>query len=333
MKITERTTFRTLSKVPELKEAVPYFMWSELRALQLFTKLPLSLKRIAKMSGWRADSLCEGLTYLQTIAAKGPYLFPVYSEEECRSDESKKIVNIIKFPVKSETPKPYFLILAGGGFASVGSVAEGYPIAKRFNEMGYPAFVLNYRVGGEKLLPKPMDDLAAAIRYIRAHAEQFRVDPNRYVVCGFSAGGTITGLWGTTNHGYSAYDLPKPEALFPIYATVNHHYLCAEGNEKMAQGVSSVMFGANADETYMADFDTDRYADATYPPSYICCCMDDKTVDPQNSLVLAAKLQDLGIPHILETGEKGGHGFCDGTGTDCEDWMKRAVAFYESLNC
>ena len=45
----------------------------------------------------------------------------------------------------------------------------------------------------------------------------------RYIVCGFSAGGNLTALWGTKNHGYAAYGLPKPEALFPIYPVTDLH--------------------------------------------------------------------------------------------------------------
>lgn len=62
-----------------------------------------------------------------------------------------------------------------------------------------------------------MEDVARAVQYITAHAEQFDVQPEQYAVIGYSSGGQITGLFGTDAVGYRNYGLPKPGALLLGY--------------------------------------------------------------------------------------------------------------------
>ena len=96
---------------------------------------------------------------------------------------------------------PWIMVCPGGAYINVCSISEGYPVAKKFNELGYDVFVATYRTGLYDVMPKPLDDLAACIRYVRGHRERFGVNGERYIVCGFSAGGNLTALWGTKNHG------------------------------------------------------------------------------------------------------------------------------------
>lgn len=82
-------------------------------------------------------------------------------------------------------------------------------------------FVLTYRVGEIGILPKPLEDLAAALRFIGRHSKEFSLNPDNYAVGGFSAGGNLITMWGTENAGYKAYGLPRPTALFPVYPVVD----------------------------------------------------------------------------------------------------------------
>ncbi|MGP3786322.1 alpha/beta hydrolase [Paenibacillus sp. 1A_MP2] len=71
---------------------------------------------------------------------------------------------------------------------------EGAPIAELLNRAGISAFVLKYRVAPHQH-PAPMTDGQRAIRYVRAHAEQFGIQPSKIAVLGFSAGGTLQPRW------------------------------------------------------------------------------------------------------------------------------------------
>lgn len=324
--VTKEMRFRKVKHIPTLKEASPYLIGGV--GLMKHAVDFMKIEDFGKMN-WNVESIVDGLNYLIELEQTGSHLFPVYSREECRADHSKKPVNLLHFPAK-KTGKPFVVLCAGGAYMSVCSAAEGYPVAKVFNELGYPAFVLNYRVGGSDLMPKPLDDLAAALRYIRSRAEEFHVDPDRYIVCGFSAGGNLTALWGTENHGYKTYGLPAPEALFPIYPAVSPKLWGASDNKAVA-AFQKTMFGKDPSDEILREYDALEHIGADYPPSYIVCCRDDDTVPPVNSEALKKVLDGLRIPAVLEIGEHGGHGFGEGRGTGAEGWIERAAAFAESV--
>lgn len=84
-----------------------------------------------------------------------------------------------------------FVICPGGGYAAL-APHEGYQYALWLNEQGISAFVLKYRLGsGGYRHPAMMQDIQRAIRYVRANAEKWGLDPNRIGVMGSSAGGHL----------------------------------------------------------------------------------------------------------------------------------------------
>lgn len=255
-------------------------------------------------------------------------IFRVYSEEECAADPAKRDVTVTYFPATAEEKKKDIMLLVpGGAYACVCAVCEGYPIAARLNELGYSAFILNYRVNEDGILPKPIDDLAAAVRYLLQNAERFDVDSERYTVFGFSAGGHLITEWGTDNHGYSVCGLPKPAALFPVYPEVSMELFYPEYEEEFIR----TMLGDDQSEARKNEYSVDRHVSGKYPPSFVCLCKDDDIVPVENSLRLCRALEQAGVPYRLELDEKGGHGFGDGQDTDAAGWIDRAVAWYESL--
>ncbi|HHV10827.1 MAG TPA: alpha/beta hydrolase [Clostridiales bacterium] len=331
IEITSKTLVKDIKKIPELKEAIPYFISGGGLATQMISYA--SLDNLEKNAGWNAESTLNGIKRLIEVAKAGNYLYPVYSQEESQGGPKKKDVNIIYFPPKkaiapNDKSRPFVMVCAGGAYTAVCSMVEAYPVAAKLNELGYPAFVLTYRTGGKGLLPKPLDDLAAAIKYVIKHADQFKIDPKHYIVCGFSAGGNLTSLWGTENHGFATYGLPKPKAMFPVYPAVSNRLF---NKDKSANTFCETMLGKNYSEEKLREYNVDEHVGRDYPPCYIVCCKDDPVVPSKNSERLKEVLEEKGIPVRLEEGEKGGHGFGEGRGTDVEGWIERAVAFCEAL--
>ena len=91
------------------------------------------------------------------------------------------------------------------------------------------------------------------------------------------------------------------------------------------------MLGKGYSQKDMDAYNIDNHMDKDYPPSYIACCRDDDAVPCANSILLKERLEQLKILTELEIGEKGGHGFGTGNGTDVEGWMERAIAFAEKI--
>ncbi|MDO5445517.1 MAG: alpha/beta hydrolase [Eubacteriales bacterium] len=290
--------------------------------------MELKLSEVQKELNWNPATVIRGLERVEELGDLSENVHCVYSEEECEADPAKRDVSVTFIPAKTEKKKKDIMILVpGGAYVEVCAVCEGYPVAARLNELGYSAFILNYRVNENGILPKPIDDLAAAVRYIRDHAESFDVEPERYVVCGFSAGGHLITEWGTDNHGYMTYGLPKPAAMFPVYPEVGMDMFAPEYEEEFRL----TMLGDDQSEARKREYSVNEHVSENYPPCYICLCKDDAMVPVENSLSLCRALDQAGVPYRLELDEKGGHGFGDGQGTDAAGWIDRAIEYYESL--
>jgi acetyl esterase/lipase len=73
-------------------------------------------------------------------------------------------------------------------------------MAVRLAQRGYAAATISYRLSGEALYPAAIHDTRAAVRWVRAHAGQYHLDPQRIALAGGSAGGQIASLAGVTGH-------------------------------------------------------------------------------------------------------------------------------------
>ena len=290
-----------------------------------------TLQEIADRMGWW--SLERGFARLYKAAAVGNYYFKLYSAEECADAPEKENTNFVYFP--SDDPaadgRPFILLGPGGGFYNVWNLTEGWPVAQQFNELGYHVFILTYQVDINGAAVNAMDDIARAIEIIASRRDEFRVDPDRYITCGFSAGGYIVCLWNTEK-GYAAFDLPKPEACFPIYPVTSYRILDADEWEEWESkdGFARFGLGCTMQEACNSCFEIPLHVEG-FPPTAIFVTETDEMVDPEHSRQLARALTDAGIPCRLEVGESGGHGFADGTGMCMEGWTARAVQWYEQL--
>lgn len=95
-------------------------------------------------------------------------------------------------PFLAEGSSIAVILAPGGGFYYKEKGSEGYEKAKVLNEMGISAFVLDYRVNPYRA-PAGYMDLQRAVRYVRYHAAEFKISPDRIGTMGFSAGGYIVG--------------------------------------------------------------------------------------------------------------------------------------------
>ncbi|MBQ6812500.1 MAG: alpha/beta hydrolase [Agathobacter sp.] len=83
-----------------------------------------------------------------------------------------------------------FLLCPGGGYNNC-DPKESEPVAKVLNEMGYNAYILQYSVGKHKGWPEPLEDFDMAMEYLCQQENEWAVDTEHIVACGFSAGGHV----------------------------------------------------------------------------------------------------------------------------------------------
>ncbi len=74
----------------------------------------------------------------------------------------------------------------------------GYQLG--YLDQGYAMASINYRLSDEAVFPAQIDDCKAAVRWLRAHAAMYRLDPNHFVAWGASAGGYLAAMLGATGN-------------------------------------------------------------------------------------------------------------------------------------
>jgi len=105
---------------------------------------------------------------------------------------------------KAAAPLPAVVFVHGGGWQS-GNRAEFVPMAIRLAERGFATATVSYRLSPEARYPAAIHDVKSALRWVRAHAGEYGIDPARIAVAGGSAGGQIASLVGVTN-GVGKFD-------------------------------------------------------------------------------------------------------------------------------
>ncbi|SHN24729.1 Acetyl esterase/lipase [Duganella sacchari] len=98
---------------------------------------------------------------------------------------------------------PVVVLVHGGGWKA-GYRSEFVPMALRLAQQGYAAVTISYRLSGEARYPAAVQDVQAAVRWVRAHAAQLHIDPQRIALAGGSAGGQLATLAGVTGEGVKA---------------------------------------------------------------------------------------------------------------------------------
>ena len=214
------------------------------------------------------------------------------------------------------------LVLPGGGYTHR-AYHEGDPVARKFNELGFHAFVLQYRVA-PYVAPAPQQDVIRAVKLIRAHAQEWGV--GKLAVLGFSAGAHLAGCSALcTGDGESVDEIDAlpcdPDALVLCYPVIAL-------SEPYANRGSGVALVGGADTAKMRKYDLHKLVDENTPPTFIWHTADDAAVPSRNSLVFADAMWQCGNTCELHIFPHGPHGRGLGYGfPDLRRWPELAAAF------
>ncbi|MGM9802776.1 MAG: flavodoxin [Muribaculaceae bacterium] len=145
---------------------------------------------------------------------------PTVTHNVNNSDGPDFIANMEVFTVSNNvTPKGAVIICPGGAFQFRSMQNEGYDIANMLVPMGYQCFIVNYRIA-PYTMRESATDLSRAIRYVRAHAADYRIDAEDIALVGFSAGGILNGEvllnWRDKVNGTALDADYRPDALDEI---------------------------------------------------------------------------------------------------------------------
>jgi acetyl esterase/lipase len=132
-----------------------------------------------------------------------------YSNVAYASTSSSQVLDIW-MPDGATGPVPLVIFVHGGGFAGGDKSMEievGNVVAVL--AAGYAAASLNYRLSGEARFPAAVQDVKAAVRFLRANASRYGLDPDRFAAWGESAGGYLVAMIGTTGDQATVLDDPS----------------------------------------------------------------------------------------------------------------------------
>ena len=267
--------------------------------------------------------------------------------------EGETITPAIRPYIEDNNPDGRAMIVFPGGGYNHHFSGEGANIAKLYNSAGNTSFVVDYRLGtlgqanGITPRPEPTNDYHAilsdgirAVKYVRANAEEFGIDPDKIAVIGFSAGGHLCTMLST--HFDFAIDAPeyvpdvidevsaRPDATVLSYPVVTllepytHDYTAkafTHGDKELAQRFSGEL--SVTDKT---------------SPIFMWHRRTDPTAPPQNSIQLALALQENNIPYELHVFAKGnyGHGGAINSYDEIETdpsgkWFELSLAFLDGV--
>ena len=331
--ITPTMTYAEIEAMPEFADLEGYLMVCRPTTRERMLTSPIVGSVSESGSAAAGERITRGLERVREVVRGGAtFSLRPWNQDACTQDPSREGVRLFHFPTETTTPptpcKPWVLVIPGGGYQSVCNAFEGFPAAAELNAVGYTAFVLSYRVRMDHLMPRPFDDVAQSIRYLHAHAQELGIDQNGpYAVMGFSAGGHLAAEWGTTNHGYATYGLPKPAALVLAYPPIDVR-LNAPVNASRDNFTRSLIDDRALEE--LDEFCVNLHMDESYPDTYIWQCEDDDVVPFKNLVIMVNRLEELDIPFESHTFAHGGHALMKPHDENADRWMDRVIPFLQS---
>jgi acetyl esterase/lipase len=225
-------------------------------------------------------------------------------------------------------PFACIVVCPGGGYGGR-AAHEGAPIAKWLNSAGVAGFVLDYRVRPYRH-PIPLGDAQRAIRLVRAKAAEWKIDPKRIGILGFSAGGHLAASAATI------FDAGKADAADPIdrqSCRPDAAILCypvITFGEFRHNGSMMNLLGESFDDKLRQELSLETRVTRETPPTFLWHTSEDAGVPVENSLLFAAALHKNKVPFSLHVFPHGRHGL--GLATDvpevcawtalCVDWLK-----------
>lgn len=220
------------------------------------------------------------------------------------NDAGDKEVTLTPFTLVDGEKIAAVLVLPGGGYGLC-SNQEGAPVAAWLNSIGINAFVLDYRVAPSKH-PAPYHDARRAIQYIRYHAEEFNIDPEKIGVIGFSAGGHLA---ATLSNLYDVKNELVDDEIENVSARPYLSMLCypvISSGEHAHTGSFDNLTGDN--DELRAEMSMENAVHTDTPKTFIWHTTEDGIVVVQNAYLYASALARQGIPHEVHVYPYGGHG-------------------------
>ncbi len=225
----------------------------------------------------------------------------------------KKLVMDLYFPAHGTGPFPVIVNLHGGAWAQgTKSIGTSWLAAPELLRRGYAFVSIYYRLAPRHRFPAQIEDAKCAVRFLRAHAAEYNLDPDRIVAMGSSAGGHLAALLGTTDasagfdtSGGWTNETSRVQAVVDMFGPADLVY-AMEHRERL-RFLASVVFGDKTDEASLRRFSPVAHVSPDDPPFLLIHGERDGIVPLHQSQLMKAALDRAHIPAELIVVKHAGH--------------------------
>jgi acetyl esterase/lipase len=231
-------------------------------------------------------------------------------------------------PQKSKRPIPGIVVVRGGGWRQ--GDKEGFAfIAGYLAKSGFAAVCIEYRTSGEARFPAAVHDTKAAVRWLRANASRYGVDPQEIGAIGGSAGGHLVALLGTSHYekelegaGGNADASSRVQAVVAMAPVTDFRTVSLD---RSAEAFIGRPLQEQAEEWKAAS--PIVYVNQESAPILLIHSRIDKTVPHEQSVILQARYKEVGRPAELVTIADAAHAFWNSTRW-FQEYMEQSVGFF-----
>lgn len=237
-------------------------------------------------------------------------------------------------PAKEERKQMAVIIIPGGGYHHLTYDLGGYSYAKWLNTLGISAFVLNYRLPTSPDLKQreigPLQDIQAAIKYIRKNAAQYGISPNQIGVLGTSAGGHLAAMVSNISTDYT-----ELKGGWQNFSTIPDFAILVSPvidlGEFAHKGSRENLLGKDASEDKIKEYSMQNRVTNKTPPTILFHAQNDPAVPVVNSILYYEAMITNKVKGAIFIFPKGEHNIGISNKTDltdnwkklCTDWLKQ----------
>jgi len=254
-------------------------------------------------------------------------------EKDNRFTQIKETELFAFFPPKEDRKPMSVIIIPGGGYYKLTYDLNGFQIAKWFNTLGITAFVLNYRLPTSPDLIKreiaPLQDVQAAIKYLRKNALEYGISPDQIGVIGTSAGGHLAASVSNISTDYTELEGDWENIpTIPNFAILISPVI--DLGEFAHVGSRNSLLGENPSQEKIAEYSMQNRVTDKTPPTLLIHAQNDKTVLVMNSLLYYQAMTKNKVKGALFIFPEGEHKIGITNRTEltenwkilCSDWLK-----------
>jgi len=247
---------------------------------------------------------------LAPTAAAPEYLWPKGAPGAVGEEERDKPSITAFLAPEDKATGAACIVCPGGGYGGLMTSYEGDEVAQWLNGIGVHGFVLRYRLGPRYHHRAMMNDVNRAVRMVRARAAEWRVDPDKIGVWGFSAGGHLAATAAThfDDGKADSEDPVEKVSSRPDYAIMTYPVISLVAPYTHLGSTRNLLGDKINDMELRAFLSPEKQVTAKTPPCFLMHTWED-AVSAENSIDFYSALKKANVPAELHLYEKGKHGY------------------------